>query len=128
MTTAKSWKWQATQPSNAFFLFGLRIIADTMVALLMKTLNSLESSGAPPRLTRMTDTSAGVATGVIADKTATSKRMLKVSSIFFLFFKGGGGGAFRASNLTTNGPFSIFCLNLSPTIADGTDGSRWNRW
>ncbi len=80
MTTAKSPKWQATQPRNAFFLLGLKIITYTMVALLKKTLTTLESFGALPRLTRKTNTSAGEATGVIADKTATLKKMLQVGS------------------------------------------------
>ncbi len=80
--TAKSSKWQATQPRNAFFLFGFKImiifISYALVALLMKTLSSLENSGALPRLTQTTNTSVEVATGVNADKTATLMRMLQV--------------------------------------------------
>ncbi len=76
---AKSSKWQATQPRNAFFLFGIKEIS-TMVALLMKILTLLENSGALLRLTQTTNTSMGVVSGVIADKTAPLKKMLKVGS------------------------------------------------
>ncbi len=77
MMTAKSSKWHPTQPRNAFFLFGLKIMTD-MIALLMMILSSLENSGALPRLTQTTITHGKEVSGVIVDKTATLKKMLKV--------------------------------------------------
>ncbi len=47
-----------------------------LVVFLM--LKKLENSGALPRLTTMTNTSTRVATGVIADKTATLKMKVQV--------------------------------------------------
>jgi hypothetical protein len=78
MMIAKSSKWQATQPRNAFFLSGLNIMTYTMVALRMMILTSMESSGALPRLTQIAHMSGEKVSGVIADKTATLKKMLKV--------------------------------------------------
>ncbi len=77
---AKSSKWQPTQQKNVFFLLGSMKEISTMVALLMINLTSLASSGALLRLTRTTYTSAGMTTGVIADRTAQLKKMLKVGS------------------------------------------------
>ena len=74
---AKSSKWQATPPRNAFFLFGMKEIISMMVALLILTL--LENSGALPRLTLMTNTSVEKVTGVFVDKTATLKKKVQVS-------------------------------------------------
>ena len=80
MTTAKSRKWQPTQPRNAFFHFGsMKEITSMMVALLMMILTPLESSGALPRLTQTTYTSAGAVTGVNVGKIATLKKKVKVS-------------------------------------------------
>ncbi len=76
MIIAKSSKWQATQPRNAFFLSSIRVGNDMMAALRMMILTSVESSGALPRLTWMTNMSPGEVSGVIADKTATLKNKL----------------------------------------------------
>ncbi len=82
MMIAKSSKWPATHPRNVFFLFGLKIMTDTMDALLMMILNLLENSGALLVLTQSPNNmSVEVATGVhrvIVDKTATLKKEVKV--------------------------------------------------